>query len=119
MEVGGLKSGIRSGLYSCSHPGCAPRFPPKDGQAPSLHGGSNSHRERACGSKSAHSAQHAGPFKCFQVRIPIFPFASAGASMGSNFQGSWSSQESTEKEVQERWRGCQEERVPELVIFQN
>lgn len=67
-----------------------------------LHQGSNNSREWTRGSKLVHLVQHAGPFECFQVKIPVFPSASAGASMGSNFQETWSFQAAEEKEVQER-----------------
>lgn len=39
-----------------------------------------------CGSIFARLVQRAGPFKCFQVKIPIFPLASAGASLARTFK---------------------------------
>lgn len=58
-------------------------------------------------------------FLIFPSQVAIFPLASAGTSAGSTCQGSWSFQEAEEKEVQERWAGCQEERVTELVRLQS
>lgn len=58
-------------------------------------------------------------FQVFSSQNTHFPFSFSRCLLGSNFQGSWSSQESKEKEVQVGWRGCQEERVTELVRFQS
>ena len=80
--------------------------------APRLHRGSSSgSREWTCGVQCACSEQDAGPSMHFQVKGAIFPSASAGVSMSSNFKVSGSFQETQEKEVQERWGDDQEERV--------
>lgn len=83
--------------------------------APHLEEGSNNRQEGMCGSKTCAFSAHAGTFECFQVEIPIFPFASGNASTGSTFPESWSFQQAKEKETQERGEGCQEE----LVKFQS
>lgn len=89
MEVGELKSGFRlksdpHGLYSCCNPGSVPPALLNTVTAPRLQEGSS--RGWASGSIFAHLVQCAGPFKCFQVKIPIFPLASAGASLAQTFK---------------------------------
>lgn len=104
-----LKSGISSGiLVSLLWPSQAG---PTMARAPRLHGGMGSSREWTRGLDCARSVQDAGPSVSFQVKVAVSPSASAGVSMSSNFQVSWSFQEAKEKEVQKRRRDDQEERV--------
>lgn len=80
-------------------------------RVPRLHGGLGRSREWMHGLDCAHSVQDARPSVSFQVKVAVSPSASAGVSMSSNFQVSWSFQEAKEKEVQERQGDDQEERV--------
>ena len=58
-------------------------------------------------------------FQVFSGQNTHFPFSFSRCLLGSNFQESWSSQDSKEKEVLVGWRGCQKERVTEVVRFQS
>lgn len=99
--------------YSCGHPRCVSCLPPN------LHGGGNTGlRDRWV--RMCTSAATRWPFRRFQVEMAIFPLASAGVSVGSPCQGSWSlPQEAKEKDTRERWGGGREERATELVKFQS
>ena len=122
MEVGESKSGIRSksdphGLYSCCHPGCVPPALLNMVTAPRLPG-----RKQQGMSVWIHIcilSAMCWAFQVFSSQNIHCPFSFSRCLLGSNFQGSWSSQKSKEKEVQVGWRGCQEERVTELVRFQS
>lgn len=97
MEVGNGSQVSGSGILVSTPVAIPCPFPPNDR-------GSNSTREwMGGGFKFAHLVQYAGSFPYSQVRAAISPLASAGVSVSSNLQESWSLQEAKEKEVQERW----------------